>query len=503
VSTVEGSVNSLNSASSSYALQANISGAFTSVSASFASDRLLNTTDTLDGDLTVTGKITAQEFHTEFVSASIIYQSGSTKFGDSIDDNHQITGSLQVSGSSHYLLGNVGIGTTSPSKKLHVNGAYYLAGFGPDYISYTPDGLFSSNALPSFIGSGGYGGTYGRYQSGGGGLILGYKDNGSGLYSPAYGFEVKSVDGANNANRVVRAIVIKDIDTNEEPFWINNNGAAYFKNNVGIGTTSPVAVLTTENTGAVTFNSNDGDHSGFGLFIKMPTTPNTVNSAIGFGGVGGRKYAAIAAQTYADRDQVGLNFYVQPTATGSTAVLNEAMRITSGGEVLIGTTTTSSTSGVGSKFTPNGRLRQVSSYVANDRESLSMYSTGASAYRFYVGWGGTVFATNTSISAISDARLKENIQDLSGGLDAVLSLRPRTYDWKEDSGQTGIGVRGFIAQEVEEVFPEYVDEYKTDKVPEDGIPYKSVRQDFIPILVKAIQELKAEIDQLKEQLNSQ
>jgi hypothetical protein len=53
----------------------------------------------LTGDLTVGGTLTAQEFHTEFVSSSIIYESGSTKFGDTIDDIHERTGSLNISGS--------------------------------------------------------------------------------------------------------------------------------------------------------------------------------------------------------------------------------------------------------------------------------------------------------------------------------------------------------------------------------------------------------------------
>ena len=53
----------------------------------------------VDGDAIITGTLTAQEFHTEFVSASIIYQSGSTKFGDSADDNHAFTGSINISGS--------------------------------------------------------------------------------------------------------------------------------------------------------------------------------------------------------------------------------------------------------------------------------------------------------------------------------------------------------------------------------------------------------------------
>mgnify|MGYP003624282466 CR=1 FL=1 len=51
---------------------------------------------TTSGDLLVTGKVTAQEFHTTFVSASIMYESGSTKFGDTVDDNHDFTGSLEV-----------------------------------------------------------------------------------------------------------------------------------------------------------------------------------------------------------------------------------------------------------------------------------------------------------------------------------------------------------------------------------------------------------------------
>ena len=48
------------------------------------------------GDLTVQGIITAQEFHTEFVSASIIHESGSSQFGNSSDDNHVFTGSIRL-----------------------------------------------------------------------------------------------------------------------------------------------------------------------------------------------------------------------------------------------------------------------------------------------------------------------------------------------------------------------------------------------------------------------
>ena len=61
----------------------------------------LSTTSDLSvtGNTTIAGTLTAQEFHTEYVSGSIILTSGSTQFGDSIDDTHYFTGSMYTSGS--------------------------------------------------------------------------------------------------------------------------------------------------------------------------------------------------------------------------------------------------------------------------------------------------------------------------------------------------------------------------------------------------------------------
>ena len=62
--------------------------------------------------LVVGGNVTAQEFHTEFVSASIVYDSGSTKFGDTIDDVHSFSGSINLSGSFNHNDGNMTITDT-------------------------------------------------------------------------------------------------------------------------------------------------------------------------------------------------------------------------------------------------------------------------------------------------------------------------------------------------------------------------------------------------------
>ena len=54
---------------------------------------------TVQGSTTIQGTITANELHTTFTSASIIFASGSTKFGDTQDDTHEFTGSVDVTGS--------------------------------------------------------------------------------------------------------------------------------------------------------------------------------------------------------------------------------------------------------------------------------------------------------------------------------------------------------------------------------------------------------------------
>jgi len=112
-----------------------LSGSVTTVSSSLASrvtvnegrvNQGLNTTDspTFAG-ATITGTLTAQEVHTEFESASILFTSGSTKFGDSGDDIHNMTGSIRVSGSlanESFINGhNVGIGTENPITTLDIH----------------------------------------------------------------------------------------------------------------------------------------------------------------------------------------------------------------------------------------------------------------------------------------------------------------------------------------------------------------------------------------------
>jgi len=94
---------------------------------------VLTTSSPTFAGVTATGTITAQEFQTQFVSASIIYQSGSTKFGDTTDDIHQFTGSLAVTGSNLTITtgGNVSGSVTSTGSFGRVE-ATRLSGDGTD-----------------------------------------------------------------------------------------------------------------------------------------------------------------------------------------------------------------------------------------------------------------------------------------------------------------------------------------------------------------------------------
>ena len=79
--------------------QVTVDNVTNAVSASYAATASSADDFLVRGDLTVDGIVTAREFHTQFVSASVIYQSGSTKFGDTADDTHEFTGSVLISGS--------------------------------------------------------------------------------------------------------------------------------------------------------------------------------------------------------------------------------------------------------------------------------------------------------------------------------------------------------------------------------------------------------------------
>ena len=386
--------------------------------------------------------------------------------------------------------GNVGIGTSSPGAKLDVVGninasstttlpavlalSNQAAGFAPANIQMRRVGAGNTTTPDSQ--------TLGQIRFDG--LSTGA------VYDNAAFIQV---DSGVNASGGMPSFMTFGTATSgagaTERMRIDSSG------NVGIGTNSPAVILDVGPASGTTTNTvmriNGGGTAGYGPQLRF-SSAGTLNSTLGtdqaiFGG------SSADFSVYATTGN-GVRFY--------TNGANERMRIDSSGNLLVGTTSSSFTSGTGIKLRPaqDGSVSVTDTYSTNAATSYIMYSTGAGTYRFYVDWGGTIHATSIVITAISDERLKENVRDIDTGLNSIMALKPRRFDWKEGKGQDKKNAAGFIAQEFETVFPECV---STSKAGEDGIEYKNINHEtLIPTLVKAIQELKAINDTQAETINA-
>jgi hypothetical protein len=108
---------------------------------------------TIQGDLYVAGKLTADELHTTIVSASIIYKSGSTKFGNTLDDRHEFTGSLFITASGIFING-IGVLTNANTSSFITDAQTgSMSVLSASYAS-SGYGIFSGSFSGSFEGDG-------------------------------------------------------------------------------------------------------------------------------------------------------------------------------------------------------------------------------------------------------------------------------------------------------------------------------------------------------------
>lgn len=211
---------------------------------------------------------------------------------------------------------------------------------------------------------------------------------------------------------------------------------------------------------------------------------------------------------------------------GSVLTWNERMRITSGGDVLVGITTAGATGGTTIKegVSSTDYTFQINGSSTNQAKCISISSGQLTAshgmmnfslanpgngrfINFNAPDGGYTYAdrgyielsgTSVLYSSVSDYRLKENVVELTGALDRVDALKPSRFNFIGDDET----IDGFIAHEVKEVVPQAVSGEK-DAVDEEGNPiYQGIDQSkIVPLLVGAIKELRAEIELLKSQLS--
>lgn len=163
---------------------------------------------------------------------------------------------------------------------------------------------------------------------------------------------------------------------------------------------------------------------------------------------------------------------------------------------------------MGSQETPSIRFSVTPSQPSNNSIPQHIYGEIKAKHQdtiivtkhLYVGETGSSYGNLTvnkaitaagDISANSDRRLKKNITSIDSSLDKLMSLNPVLFNWKK--GDDKRTKRGFVAQEVQEIYPELIN------VAEDKDKTLSVNYiGLISELTKAVQELKGQIEKVKE-----
>jgi len=339
--------------------------------------------------------------------------------------------------------GDVGIGTTSPTAKLHVVGSELLT---------------STSAETKF--------TINNTGTGGVEYWIGSTNNSSGAVG---GGRLAFYDQTSNATRMV----------------IDSSG------NVGIGTSSPNYKFNVGPTSGVTSLAG----AGISLFTSGGLT-SSIGGVLNFRPSIGTTASDIfnlsicAYDHSGDTNADGLSINASDGisfCTGSNS-RNERARIDSSGNLLVGTTSVIDAGFVSLKYNSNS----VNGICFGDTSNLG--TTNACVFKRNTNTNvGTITTspTSTAYNTSSDYRLKDTIAPMTGALAKVALLKPCTYKWKVD-GSDG---QGFIAHELQEVVEGCVTGEK-DAVDSEGNPqYQGIDTSFlVATLTAAIQELKAIVD---------
>jgi hypothetical protein len=338
---------------------------------------------------------------------------------------------------------NVGIGTVSPGAKLDVSGEVR-----------TSSNFIADNATLGSLSLRISGTETGRLDNYNSALrLINFHASSATVISGNGDISIESIGSS----------AIKFSTSNAEKMRIDSSG------NVGIGDTNPVTPL------QVTSATNAVDVLRIG------------NTAGNSGSVAGVTHLAInhfnsgtnpSTRITAYQDGVsgwpgGMYFSTREVNTDSAPL--ERLRITSAGSIGINTTN------------PTSRLE----VVGDARITTGSLGVGVAPN----ATDGRIDASNDIVAySTSDKRLKENITPITNALEKVRSLTGVEFDWKQETesvhGYEGHDV-GVIAQEVQAVLPEAV------RTNESG--YLSVRYEkMIALLVEAMKEQQAEIDELKK-----
>ena len=422
-------------------------------------------------------------------------------------------------------IGRVGIGTTSPARVLHVesNGladlllrdtSSYSVGTGPAVIFQGNDSGGTTTQFGAIYGvsNGSNSGdlTFETRNSGSSAERMRIDSSGNvgiGTTSPTFGsgsgLEVERSGSA--TVRVERTgataasgeffagngkVVIGSTSNTHLEFRTNSteNMRIDSSGNVGIGTTSPSAVISSSKIVQV------GSGGNTTLSVTSTDSVNDRSAILELLSSGNGTSQSIIL--YGDTDTSPSTPSPLVFQGYHSGARTERMRLDASGNLLVGKTTTALTT-AGVALLPNGEL-----YVTRD--------SGATAYFNREGSDGDVIVirndnvtvgsisvsgSTTSYNPSSDVRLKENIRDYDNALADVMKLKPRKYSWKTDGAEDS----GFIAQELMET-PEFANRVNPIDDDSDDPMYGVDYMKFVAVLTGAIQEQQAMIETLQAEV---
>ncbi|MBI4479460.1 MAG: tail fiber domain-containing protein [Acidobacteria bacterium] len=388
--------------------------------------------------------------------------------------------------------GNMGVGTTLPTAKLHVAGDLKVSGNFIGTINST-----GTLALPNTTNS-----TTGVLTLGGNPFLHNFGTNSTFLGTSAGNFAMTgvantglgafalatSITGAANT-AVGRGALGANISAN------NNTALGYAAldaNTTGYSNTALGSNALTANVGgywnnatgnlALQVNTEGSSNVATGYGALGYNTTGNINTAVGhlagitFNPVNGNTTGSYNTFIGAYSGPGTSTQLTNATAIGANAVVSasDALVLGSSG-VKVGIGTNAPTD----KLQVLGDIRVGTSGTNGCLKNFS---------------GGTITGTCSS-----DARLKKDIQPFAPVLDKLVRSRPVSFRWRaEEYPEFHFGDAknsGLIAQEVEKVFPEMVSE--------DQHGFKQVNYSELPLLaIQAIRELKAQNDQLCEELEN-
>jgi len=367
--------------------------------------------------------------------------------------------------------------------------------------------------------------------------------------SPASGIEVDDIDNWNEAYDITSGTLTVDrggtgrssltsgrvlvgngtsaVLMNEDLHWDNANAR------LGIGTTSPAALLHTSGTdtggGNVLFvgewkPTNPGDPPASGAGTRMIWYPdkaafragrvlneNWDKDSIGIYSFAtghrtkakGRGSIAMGDFTTASGwNSTAMGDFTTASGSASTAMGSSTTASGSASTAMGGSTTASGSfsTAMGIQTTASGVYSTAMGRYAKAEQdysfAINLSSTtgpGVGANTFQIS-GASAIGGNTGWSEWSDKRLKKDIQDLGreNNLEKIIKLNGVRFRWIESNPDNDRFYLGFLAQDVLDILPEPVLHDELNDI------YSMEYTALIPVLVEAIKEQQEQIEELKE-----